>query len=818
MTALATSPRFRLALLLVAGCQSPTSTAQPAKHLISWGSTNYGLGSLPASPTEVAQLAAGGSHALLLTAQGTVLAWGETMSGQSEVPADLGVVRAVAAGGNHSLALLESGAVRAWGDNTYGQCTVPANLRATAIAGGGAFSAAIRTDGTLEVWGYTAANPPVPTEFTNLIRIAAGEMHVIAQRNDGQILVWGGHPPMPVPEAATNVTALAAGSVHNLVLRADGVVIAWGVDSHGQVQVPPDLTEVVAVAAGGYRSAIVRRDGSVVEWGDTQWFPMPGGVTQVSHLALGGIHTVAFGAQKPWVTVQPLSQPALSGHPVTFEGTVSGTPPLSFQWQYEATDLPGATEAVLTLPAVERTDSGAYRLVVRNGLGTAISADAVLTVSDAPPTIPNQSGTVTTFRGGEAVLGVGVQGSLPFSFQWRKDDMDLPNETNSSLQLTPVPADAAGSYSVEVRNLFGVVTSAPIQVHLLPVARWGSAPLELVELPLAMTNAVAVSVRDWESRTGLGLLSDGRVVTWGGSLLLRWGASNLTDIVAISAGGSGFGMALQANGRVTVWGANNARQTNTPPGLSEVVGIAAGWRHCLALRRDGTVVGWGENAQRQATPPADLHSVVGIGAGFTHSVALRSDGTAVAWGNNIVGQLDVPPDLHSLIAIAAGADHTLGLKADGTVVAWGQNSGGQTEVPAGLTDVVAVAADDTYSLALRRDGALVLWGRAGAVTNLPPKLEGVQAICADSRIAYALLGNGTPTSFAAAANPVRNAEGFTVEFAGERGSAYRLEFADQLPSFHWNLGIPALGEDQGATLRDPTATGPARFYRIRRLR
>ncbi|MCZ7636598.1 MAG: hypothetical protein M5U12_11580 [Verrucomicrobia bacterium] len=121
------------------------------------------------------------------------------------------------------------------------------------------------------------------------------------------------------------------------------------------------------------------------------------------------------------------------------------------------------------------------------------------------------------------MLNVAVQGSLPFSFQWRKEDLDLPNATNSSLQLTPVPADAAGTYSVEVRNPFGVVTSAPIQVHLLPVARWGSAPLQLVELPLAMTNAVAVSVRDWDSRTGLGLLGDGRVVTWGAAFCCAGG-------------------------------------------------------------------------------------------------------------------------------------------------------------------------------------------------------------------------------------------------------------------------------------------------------
>lgn len=102
------------------------------------------------------------------------------------------------------------------------------------------------------------------------------------------------------------------------------------------------------------------------------------------------------------------------------------------------------------------------------------------------------------------MLGVAVQGSLPFSFQWRKEGTDLPDATNSTLHLAPAPADAAGTYSVEVRNPFGVRTSLPIQVYLLPVARWGNAPLQLAEFPLAMTNAVAVSVRDWDSRLVLG--------------------------------------------------------------------------------------------------------------------------------------------------------------------------------------------------------------------------------------------------------------------------------------------------------------------------
>ena len=89
-------------------------------------------------------------------------------------------------------------------------------------------------------------------------------------------------------------------------------------------------------------------------------------------------------------TLEPVSQTVLEGQPVTFSVVVTGTPPLSVQWQRNSTDIPGANSLTYSLSAASAADDGAlFRAVVSNPLGQAASSNAHLTViSDlVPPTV-----------------------------------------------------------------------------------------------------------------------------------------------------------------------------------------------------------------------------------------------------------------------------------------------------------------------------------------------------------------------------------------------------------------------------------------------
>ena len=93
------------------------------------------------------------------------------------------------------------------------------------------------------------------------------------------------------------------------------------------------------------------------------------------------------------------------------------------------------------------------------------SNSAVLTVSaSAPaavaPSIVTQPASVTANVGSTATLAVGVDGTGPFSFQWRRDGVNIAGATSAVLTFNSVALPNAGSFSVVVTNSAGSVTSS----------------------------------------------------------------------------------------------------------------------------------------------------------------------------------------------------------------------------------------------------------------------------------------------------------------------------------------------------------------------
>ncbi|HEY0550117.1 MAG TPA: hypothetical protein VGF13_11000, partial [Verrucomicrobiae bacterium] len=149
----------------------------------------------------------------------------------------------------------------------------------------------------------------------------------------------------------------------------------------------------------------------------------------------------------------------------------------------------------------------------------------------------------------------------------------------------------------------------------------------------------------------------------------------ITNAIAVSANpryAGVFSSVLRADGTVTNWGANSFGQCNVPTNLTDVVAIAAGGRHSIAVKRDKTVVSWGENGLGQVTnAPANLTNVVDVKAGLWHTLALRDDGTVAVWGDLFNRSNNVPAAATNITAISAGPRHCLALRCDGKVIAWG---------------------------------------------------------------------------------------------------------------------------------------------------
>src|SRR6185436_19448086 len=76
----------------------------------------------------------------------------------------------------------------------------------------------------------------------------------------------------------------------------------------------------------------------------------------------------------PAVMIQPHNLTNYPGSNVTFSVTMSGTviTNYSFQWRFNATNLPGRTSASLTLTNIQSANLGNYSVIITNLYGMVI--------------------------------------------------------------------------------------------------------------------------------------------------------------------------------------------------------------------------------------------------------------------------------------------------------------------------------------------------------------------------------------------------------------------------------------------------------------
>ena len=100
----------------------------------------------------------------------------------------------------------------------------------------------------------------------------------------------------------------------------------------------------------------------------------------------------------PSITTQPASQTVPPGGAAAFSVLASGTPPLGYQWTFDGTAISGATAGAYAIQSAQATNAGTYTVTVSNAFGTAVSSNATLTVTGAPPCFHSPSGQVAWWR------------------------------------------------------------------------------------------------------------------------------------------------------------------------------------------------------------------------------------------------------------------------------------------------------------------------------------------------------------------------------------------------------------------------------------
>ncbi|MCD6340116.1 MAG: immunoglobulin domain-containing protein, partial [Verrucomicrobia bacterium] len=240
----------------------------------------------------------------------------------------------------------------------------------------------------------------------------------------------------------------------------------------------------------------------------------------------------------------------------------------------DATPLDFAEEPI----ALELTDVGGHARQIETQAGSAGLLH--------PPRITAQPETTAGAPGGSVAFNVGVWGTEPLQFQWRKDGESLPGATNQVLVLTNVQPAQAGLYSVVAANAVGSATSEEARLVVGRLARVGSRSGfvgETFEVPVEMFGlgdeaAAALSLRIDPAAADLLEVIPGAALTGGGSLLVN---TNLLSegwiglSAALGAGSvfpEGWSELARLRIRASAPVAASAIETGDSPVAREVVG------------------------------------------------------------------------------------------------------------------------------------------------------------------------------------------------------------------------------------------------------
>ena len=136
-----------------------------------------------------------------------------------------------------------------------------------------------------------------------------------------------------------------------------------------------------------------------------------------------------------------------------------GDQPIYYQWQFQNTNIAGATSASLVVANVQATNAGAYSIVVSNAYGVATNVIYTISVFDSCPVIYQQPASQVFLPGNNVSLSTLAYGTAPLLSQWWHNDVAIAGATNTWLTLTNAQLTNAGPYFITISNAFGFTNS-----------------------------------------------------------------------------------------------------------------------------------------------------------------------------------------------------------------------------------------------------------------------------------------------------------------------------------------------------------------------
>jgi len=248
---------------------------------------------------------------------------------------------------------------------------------------------------------------------------------------------------------------------------------------------------------------LVRRDSVVAgqAWQLRATYTTAGGTadSEVANIVVGA--TVA----PPVLTLQPRDQQVAPGGRLALAASARGGFPLSYQWYFNFTPIPGATGPSYTVNGFAAAAAGSYQVEAVNAAGRVSSRSAAVSVGTAtppgappPPARPEiiqQPAAVSTAAGTNASFAVTLASNpLVPAYQWRLNGSAIAGATLPTLTLPSVTPGLAGDYSVTITNSAGSVTSATARLTV-QASSANPVPPALTAEPTGLAVALGQSAR-----------------------------------------------------------------------------------------------------------------------------------------------------------------------------------------------------------------------------------------------------------------------------------------------------------------------------------
>jgi hypothetical protein len=165
-----------------------------------------------------------------------------------------------------------------------------------------------------------------------------------------------------------------------------------------------------------------------------------------------------FVQAAPLIVLAPQTQTIASNATTTLFVVARASAPVTYQWRFNGTMIPGATASSYTISNAGLQQMGEYSVLVSNPLGSAIASANVLV--QIAPIFTLQPVTQTVVEGDDATFRAAVVGMPPLTFRWRRPGVSQVTNAigwdTSIITFTNVPL----SYS---NNTIDVIASNPVR-------------------------------------------------------------------------------------------------------------------------------------------------------------------------------------------------------------------------------------------------------------------------------------------------------------------------------------------------------------------